>query len=86
MAYPFSENPSQKAPLPSGKYTDNTCVGVLAIIKNDFRDSANYMKKDKPLLTQIIVLIAIFSLALGAQMIVSTPILIVETLHMSDEL
>lgn len=64
---------------------DNS-TGVLAIVKNDFRDSANYMKKDKPLLIQIIVLIALFNLVLTAMMIVGTPILIVETLHMSDEL
>ncbi|MEG0339969.1 MAG: MFS transporter [Oscillospiraceae bacterium] len=64
---------------------DNS-TGVLAIIKNDFRGSANYIKKDKPLLIQIIVLIAIFNLVLSAMMIVGTPILIVETLHMSDEL
>ncbi|MEG1802648.1 MAG: MFS transporter [Lachnospiraceae bacterium] len=61
-------------------------TGVLAIVKNDFRDSANYIKKDKPLLLQIIVLIAIFNLVLSAMLIVGTPILIVETLHMSDEL
>lgn len=60
--------------------------GVLAIVKNDFRGSANYIKKDKPLLIQIIVLIAIFNFVLSAMMIVGTPILIVETLHMSDEL
>ncbi|MEG2584092.1 MAG: MFS transporter [Oscillospiraceae bacterium] len=61
-------------------------TGVLAIIKSDFQDSANYMRKDKPLLIQIIALIAIFNLILSAMLIVGTPILIVETLHMSDEL
>lgn len=64
---------------------DNS-TGVLAIIKSDFQGSANYMKKDKPLLIQIIALIAIFNLVLTAMLIVGTPILIVETLHMSDEL
>ncbi|MEG2060157.1 MAG: MFS transporter, partial [Lachnospiraceae bacterium] len=64
----------------------DSSTGALSIIKNDFRDSANYMKKDKPLLIQIIVLIALFNLVLSAMMIVGTPILIVETLHMSDEL
>ena len=64
---------------------DNS-TGVLTIIKSDFQDSANYMKKDKPLLIQIIALIAIFNFVLTAMLIVGTPILIVETLHMSDEL
>ncbi|MEG0830365.1 MAG: MFS transporter [Anaerovoracaceae bacterium] len=64
---------------------DNS-TGVLAIIKNDFRDSINYMRKDKPLLIKIIALIAMFNLVLTAMLIVGTPILIVETLHVSDEL
>ncbi|MDD2971848.1 MAG: MFS transporter [Lachnospiraceae bacterium] len=64
----------------------NNSVGILAIIKGDFYDSANYMRKEKPLLIRIIVLIAIFNLILTAMLIVGTPILIVETLHLSDEL
>ncbi|MEG2909915.1 MAG: MFS transporter, partial [Erysipelotrichaceae bacterium] len=64
---------------------DNS-IGVISIIRNDFKDSANYMKKDKPLLIKIIVLIAIFNLVLSAMMIVGVPIIIVETLNMSDEL
>ncbi|MEG0265964.1 MAG: MFS transporter [Erysipelotrichaceae bacterium] len=64
---------------------DNS-IGVISIIRNDFKDSVNYMKRDKPLLIKIIVLIAIFNLVLSAMMIVGVPIIIVETLHMSDEL
>lgn len=64
----------------------NNSIGILAIIKSDFSDSANYMKKEKPLLIRIIALIAIFNLILTAMLIVGTPILIVKTLHLSDEL
>lgn len=61
-------------------------IGVFAIIRSDFCDSAAYMKHEKPILIKIIGLIAIFNLVLSAMLIVGTPILIVETLQMSDEL
>ncbi|MEG0803981.1 MAG: MFS transporter [Pygmaiobacter sp.] len=60
--------------------------GVLVLLKNDVRDSVRYMKNDQPLLIQIIVLIALFNLVLSAMMIVGIPILIVETLCLSDAL
>lgn len=59
---------------------------VVAIIKSDFRDSANYIKHKKPILIKIIGLIAIFNLVLSAMLIVAMPILIVETLQLSDAL
>ncbi|MEG1446625.1 MAG: MFS transporter [Ruthenibacterium sp.] len=61
-------------------------MGIFAMIQSDLRDSANYMKREKPILIQIIALIAVFNLVLTAMMIVGTPILIVETLGMSDAL
>ncbi|MEG7531625.1 MAG: MFS transporter, partial [Hungatella sp.] len=64
----------------------NNSMGMFAIIKSDFHDSVHYMKDKKPILIQIIALIAIFNLVLSAMLIVGTPILIIETLHMSDEL
>lgn len=64
----------------------NNSIGVVAIIKSDFKDSANYMKNEKPILIKIIALIATFNLVMSAMLIVGTPILIVETLHLSDEL
>ncbi len=60
--------------------------GVISIIRSDFHDSTYYMKHKKPILIRIILLIALFNLILTAMLIVGTPILIVETLHMSDEL
>lgn len=61
-------------------------AGISAILKSDFRDSTNYIRHQKPVLTKIIGLIAIFNLVLSAMLIVATPILIVETLQLSDEL
>ncbi|MEG2434790.1 MAG: MFS transporter [Ruthenibacterium sp.] len=61
-------------------------MGIFAMIQSDLRDSANYMKREKPILIQIIALIAVFNLVLTAMLIVGTPILIIETLGMSDAL
>ncbi|MEG1294473.1 MAG: MFS transporter [Clostridium sp.] len=64
----------------------NMDIGILAMIKADLHDSARYMKCEKPILMKLIGLIAIFNLVLTAMLIVGTPILIIETLQMSDEL
>lgn len=64
----------------------NNSIGVFAIIKSDFHDSTNYIKNKKPILFKIIGLIAIFNLVLTSMLIVGAPILIVDTLKMSDEL
>lgn len=70
--------------IPFEKRESNT--GIFAIIKSDFRDSTSYIKHKKPILIKIIALISIFNLVLSAMLIVAAPILIVETLQMSDEL
>lgn len=61
-------------------------IGVCAIIQNDLRDSTHYIKKEKPILIKIIALAALFNLVLSAMLIVGIPILIVDTLQMSDTL
>lgn len=70
--------------IPFKKRENNS--GMVAIIKSDFHDSTNYIRYKKPVLFKIIALIAIFNLVLSAMLIVAAPILIVETLQMSDEL
>ncbi|MEG2176954.1 MAG: MFS transporter [Oscillibacter sp.] len=60
--------------------------GVLAILRSDFHDSAAYLRHQKPILMQIIGLIALFNLVLTAMLVVGMPILIVETLRLSDAL
>lgn len=70
--------------IPFKKREDN--AGIITIIKSDFRDSTNYLKQTKPILIKVIGLIAVFNLVLSAMLIVGTPILIVGTLELSDEL
>lgn len=64
----------------------NNTMKISAIIKSDFLDSTNYMKKEKPVLINIIGLATIFNLVLSSMLIVGMPILIIGTLKMSDEL
>lgn len=60
--------------------------GMLAIIKIDFIDSSSYLKKEKPILLKIIGIVAAFNLVLTAMLMVGMPVLIVDTLKLSDEL
>lgn len=64
----------------------NNAMKISTIIKSDFLDSTNYMKKEKPVLINIIGLATIFNLVLSSMLIVGMPILIIGTLKMSDEL
>lgn len=64
----------------------NNTMKISAIIKSDFLDSTNYMKKEKPVLINIIGMATIFNLVLSSMLIVGMPILIIGTLKMSDEL
>lgn len=64
----------------------NDGLGVGAIIKGDLHDSITYIKNEKTILIKIIILVALFNLVLSAMMIVGLPILVVDTLQMSDQL
>ncbi|MEG2012323.1 MAG: MFS transporter [Anaerovoracaceae bacterium] len=70
--------------IPFEKRNDNQ--GIFAIVKNDFFESAHYIKAEKPLLIVIIALVAVFNLVLTSMLMVGTPVLVIETLGMSDEL
>ncbi len=61
-------------------------MGVLAIIRSDFHESARYLRREKPVLLKIMGIIALFNLVLTAMLIVGMPVLIVDTLQLSDEL
>lgn len=63
-----------------------TDMGILTIIKSDFHDSTHYMRREKPVLIEIISLIGVFNFVLSAMLGVGVPILIVNVLGMSDEL
>ncbi|MEG2673472.1 MAG: MFS transporter, partial [Ruthenibacterium sp.] len=64
----------------------NNSAGVLTILRSDFSDSAHYIRAEKPVLLKIIVLVALFNLVLSAMLIVGLPILVVQTLCLSDGL
>lgn len=60
--------------------------GAATIVRNDLKDSMRYLKHEKPVLLRIIGIVAAFNLVLSAMMIVGIPVLIVDTLRLSDEL
>ena len=64
----------------------SNALGVTATVKGDFSDSVNYMRRQKPILLKIIGLISVFNLVLSAMLIVGVPVLVVDTLQLSDEL
>lgn len=70
--------------IPHTKRKNN--LGMFHILKNDFQESKHYLRTEKPILLQIILLICIFNLILSAMLIVGIPILIVDTLKLSDYL
>ncbi|MEG0769557.1 MAG: MFS transporter [Ruthenibacterium sp.] len=58
--------------------------GIFKIVKNDVRDSVHYLKTEKPMLMQIIALVALFNLVLSAMLTVGTPVLMINILQRSD--
>ncbi len=57
---------------------------VLAVAKEDLKESYQFVKTEKPILFSVVFLVSIFNLVLSAVMIVGTPILITQVLKMSD--
>lgn len=68
--------------IPFQKRENN--LGAFAIIKNDFRESTGYINNKKPILIKIILLAAIFNLVLSSLAMVGIPILVIDTLKLSD--
>ncbi|MEG1107455.1 MAG: MFS transporter [Oscillospiraceae bacterium] len=60
--------------------------GILQIVSGDLRESFQYMRREKPVLIKIILLIAAFNFALSSMMIVGIPVLLVEILKIDDGL
>lgn len=60
--------------------------GIGATVKQDFLDSLGYVKEKKPVLMKIIGLVAAFNFVLSAMLIVGMPVLVVDILHLGDEL
>lgn len=58
--------------------------GILATAGNDLKDSLAFVKEEKPIFFSVALIVAAFNLVLTAVMIVGMPIVIIQTLEMSD--
>ncbi|MEG2252037.1 MAG: MFS transporter [Clostridia bacterium] len=59
---------------------------IWKLVKEDFSESLSFMRNDKPIILKSILIICAFNLFLSAMLIVSMPVLITQTLGMSDRL
>lgn len=60
--------------------------GLLATAKADLSECYRFVRNEKPVFFSVVLLVALFNLVLSAVMIVGTPILITQTLALSDTL
>lgn len=60
--------------------------GVLQIVRADLRDSTRYIRREKPLLAKVILLVAAINLVMTSVMTVGLPVVVVDTLGMSDRM
>ncbi|MEF9879505.1 MAG: MFS transporter [Clostridia bacterium] len=58
---------------------------IFEMVKEDFSQSISFMRNDKPIILKSILIICAFNLFLSAMLIVSMPVLITQTLGMSDQ-
>lgn len=61
-------------------------TGIIATAAADLRDSFRFVRDERPQFFAVVVLVALFNLVLSAEIIVGTPILITQTLALSDTL
>ncbi|MGL4606259.1 MAG: MFS transporter [Eubacteriaceae bacterium] len=60
--------------------------GIIKIVKKDFSESLSFIRNEKPVILKSIAIIGAFNLFLSAMIIVSMPVLITQTLGLSDQL
>lgn len=60
--------------------------GALSIVRADLRDSSRYIRREKPLLAKVILLVAAINLVMTSVMTVGLPVVVVDTLGMSDRM
>lgn len=60
--------------------------GALSIVRADLRDSTRYIRQEKPLLAKVILLVAAINLVMTSVMTVGLPVVVVDTLGMSDRM
>ncbi len=70
--------------IPHTKRQEN--LNIFGIVKQDFSESFTFMGRDKPVILQSIGILCAVNLFLSAMLIVAMPVLITQTLAMSDRL
>lgn len=70
--------------IPHTKITEKQ--SIFKIVQQDFSESFTFMRKDKPVILKSIWIICAFNLFLSAMLMVSIPVLITQTLGMSNQL
>lgn len=58
--------------------------GIFDAVKEDLQESVRFVRRERPIFFSVAFLVALFNVALTAEMIVGIPILIIQILQMSD--
>ncbi|MBP0955890.1 MAG: MFS transporter [Oscillospiraceae bacterium] len=68
--------------IPYLKPSEN--MGVFKTVSGDLRESFEFVKNEKPIFIEVVVLLALFNLVLSSAMVVGIPVMVVQFLGMSD--
>lgn len=60
--------------------------GIISIVKNDFRESIQFVRSEKPVIWKVMCIVAVFNLFLTSMLLVGMPVLITQILKMSSQL
>lgn len=60
--------------------------GILSIVKNDFSESIQFIRNEKPVIWKVIWIVGIFNLFLTSMLLVGMPVLITQMLKLSSQL
>lgn len=60
--------------------------GALAVVRGDLRESFHFVRRERPVFFSVLITMAVFNLVLSAGIIIGVPVLIVQTLGLSDAL
>lgn len=59
---------------------------IFSIVKNDLRDSVQFVRNEKPVVWKVMGIVAVFNLFLTSMLIVGMPVMITQILKMSSQL
>lgn len=58
--------------------------GILAIVKEDWKESWQFIRREKPVFLSTMLILALFNLVLSSAVIIGIPVLVINILGMSD--